>query len=127
MTTPKPLAEFEQEQEAVLQTIADRWRATADEIIHLELEQHILAIRLKTLYARLPARYKQMDRGSYQFSLACRGCSVPGDSAKRRTLVVEGSGAAASRDGACPECGSQGADYWKERLGITQAVQLFRT
>lgn len=125
MTPPKPLAEFEQEQEAILQAIATRWQPIADEIIRLELEQHILSIRLKALYTRLPARYKQAPVGAYSVSVPCSSCSS-GSSAGRPVRTVDLDGNMVVRSVACPKCGGMDEPYWKSRLGITQAVQSFR-
>jgi uncharacterized paraquat-inducible protein A len=122
MTTPKPLAEFEQEKEATIRAIATRWQPLADEIVHLELERFILAIRLKNLYGRLPAQWKQVARGSYQESVSCPSCT---SGSSEEVSVIDAQGRTSSMRPTCPECGNMGDSQWRDRLGISQAVRPF--
>lgn len=126
MTTPKSLAEYHQEKEAIVSSIAARWQPVADEIIRLELERHILGIRLEAAYSRLPARWKQIKRGAYLDSQACPGCRDRSRDAFHMVQVLMNETESVTLfEPICAVCGNLGEEQWNDRLGITQARNSF--
>lgn len=119
--TPESIAalpsfeEVEAGNEKVLQRLAERYQPIATEIIRLELERHILEIRLKALRTQLPPDFSK-----------CLNYTKPGG---HKFIAVhtsrDGQKTSTSIEQACPICGSRWRDYWEERLGITQARLAF--
>ena len=118
---PLPTAEdVERANKEVIARLTERFQPIATALIQLELEAHIIRVRMKSLLAQVHEQRRSLPAGVS----GCYTCGAIGESPWTEVYDERTYPEKRAVTRVCSKCGSQPWSWWEEQLGITAARKV---